>query len=172
MFSVKPIEDEDRKYDIVWQNWNEELIRFKPKSTKNWNKIRGFSKESTNVAIIEGEIEDYKGILNEFLPSKKEDYFEFKKLAENSFPEHSIKFLTSAYSKLIEIKNSIQNCLNNVLKAESDFGEKERAWLDFMTWGHRGFLIDVMHDLEYVEGFEDSEYYEEAVFIIKKFNIK
>lgn len=172
MFSAEPIEKEDKKYDILWPNWKEEFSSYSNHSISKWHRIRGFNRDSTHVAIIEGEIEYYKGILKEFLPYKEDEYFRFKKLCESVLPENSIKCLTSAYLELLEIKDSMYKNIESALKAESNFNEKERAWFDFVKWGPRGFFIDFMHDLEYVDGFENTEYYQEAVFIIKKFNIK
>ena len=113
-----------------------------------------------------------KFILDTIIPQKKKEYFKFKELAEGSLLPNSIKPLTSAYSKLIEVAEKSKNGLQHFQEIENEFCERERAWLDFTTWGHRGFMLDVIHDLENIDGFEDSEYYDEAIFIIKKFGIK
>lgn len=162
----------DNTYDIVWDDYDKELRSYSP--SNKWNKIRGYNETSSYVAVIESEIEYYKGVLNEFLPYKKDEYFNYKELVINSIivgGPKKIKGITSAYSKILEIEQIFQSNLEYVLKAEENFGEKERAWIDFMKWGQNGFLNDFMHDLECVDGFEDSEYYNEGIFIIKKFKL-
>ena len=173
LHTVETFEGVPVTYDICWPDWKEELGRYKSKSSEKWNRIRGYNRTSTTVSMSEGEIEDYKGILDEFIPYKKEEYFKFKELVIGSIlkPEQ-LKGITSAYTNLIDIQNSIKSNLESALKDEEDFSQRERAWFDFMKWGLNGFFNDVRHDLENVEGFENSEYYEEAVFILKKMGLK
>ena len=168
-FSLEELKtDEPWKYDIVWTT--------KKKDTdvicSKYNRIRGYNKHSTNVANTEEAIYQLKFILETIIPQKKEEYINFKELAESSLLPNSIKPLTSAYSSLLEVYEQAKKELKNFQEIENDFCERERAWFEFTTWGPRGFMIDVMHDLECIEGFENSDYYDEAIFIINKFRIR
>lgn len=168
-FSIEELKtDEPWTYDIVWVTEQQDTCV----TCNKYDRIRGYTEYSTSVANTEESIYQLKFILDTIIPQKKKEYFKFKELAEGSLLPNSIKPLTSAYSKLIEVAEKSKNGLQHFHEIESEFCERERAWLDFTTWGHRGFMLDVIHDLENIDGFEDSEYYDEAIFIIKKFGIK
>ena len=160
-------------YDIVWKNYEKEINNIYVGN--KWNRIRGFNKEISDVAIIECEMDECRYILDELIPRIEYDYLYFKKLCEDSMLENSlrnIKPITSAYSKILDLKDTIQKSIEQCYLFESKFTEKQKAWYDFVKYGNHRFFQYIVHNLKYADGFENSDYYKEAAFIIEKFNIK
>lgn len=169
MFYYEEVLDDDinKYYDIIWDDERVSITNHNQK----YDRIRGITQNSTYVAILFSEIEDCEYIIKNYYYSISGEYLGYYNHLLCNNPEIKIVEPTSARKKIDSLLKWAEDRLEYLSDLTLNLNERNNAWVDYLKWGPRGFLNDFMHDLCEKEGFEDTDYYDEGIKIIKHYNL-
>jgi len=170
MFYYEEVLDDDtnKYYDIIL---DEERISITNHHSQKYDRIRGITQSSSEVAILFSAIEDCEYIIKNYYPSISGEYLGYYNHLIWNNPEIKIVEPTSARKKIESLLKWAKNRLEYLSDLTLNLNERNNAWVDYLKWGSKGFLDDFMHDLREKKGFEYTEYYDEGIKIIKHYNL-
>lgn len=170
MFYYEEVLDDDtnKYYDIIL---DETIISLNNHHSQKYDRIRGITQSSSEVASLFSTIEECEYIIKNYYPSILWKYLAYYNHLVWINPEIKIVEPTSARKKIESLLKWAKNRIEYLSDLTFNLNERNNAWVDYLKWGPKGFLNDFMDDLREKEGFEDTDYYDEGIRIIKHYNL-